>query len=105
MSEAIQIVVPSLVLFAAYLWMAGRTEWPWTRTACFAAGLAVVGAGIGFDDISLAVHMAGHGEVAKRELAGDTANSVELVVPQLRYPLPVPGAAHRNSASSSPAVA
>ena len=63
MSEAIQIVVPSLVLFAAYLWMAGRTEWPWMRTACFAAGLAVIGAGVGFDDISLAVHMAGHGVI------------------------------------------
>ncbi len=63
MSEAIQIVVPSLVLFGAYLWLAGWTEWPWTRTACFAAGLAVVGAGVGFDDISLAVHMAGHGVI------------------------------------------
>jgi cytochrome c oxidase assembly factor CtaG len=63
MSEAIQIVVPSLVLFAGYLWMAGWTDWPWARTACFAAGLAVVGAGVGFDDISLAVHMAGHGVI------------------------------------------
>jgi cytochrome c oxidase assembly factor CtaG len=63
MSEAIQIVMPSLVLFAAYLWMGGWTEWPWMRTACFAAGLAVIGAGVGFDDISLAVHMAGHGVI------------------------------------------
>jgi cytochrome c oxidase assembly factor CtaG len=63
MSEAIQIVVPSLVLFGGYRWMAGWTDWPWTRTACFAAGLAVVDAGVGFDDISLAVHMAGHGVI------------------------------------------
>jgi putative membrane protein len=63
MSEAIQIVVPSLLLFAGYLWLAGWTEWPWTRTACFAAGLVVVAAGVGFDDISLAVHMAGHGVI------------------------------------------
>jgi hypothetical protein len=51
MSQALQIVVPSLVLFGGYLWLAGWTEWPWARTACFAAGLAVVGAGVGFDDI------------------------------------------------------
>lgn len=82
MSEALGIVVPSVALFGCYLWLAhrvarpaGRTgddamapgarrsRWPWTRTACFAAGLAAVGAGIGFDDISLAVHMAGHGVV------------------------------------------
>jgi putative membrane protein len=62
-NEAIQIVAPSLVLFAAYLWLASRTTWPWTRSACFAAGLVVVGAGVGFDDISLAVHMAGHGVI------------------------------------------
>ena len=63
MSEAIGIVVPSLALFAGYLWLVTRTEWPWTRTACFAGGLAVVGCGVGFDDISLAVHMAGHGVI------------------------------------------
>jgi putative membrane protein len=63
MSEALQIVVPSLILCGAYLWLAGSTEWPWTRTGCFAAGLAVVAAGVGFDDISLAVHMAGHGVI------------------------------------------
>jgi putative membrane protein len=63
MSEALQIVLPSLVLFGGYLWLAGWTEWPWTRTACFGAGLVVVGAGVGFDDISLAVHMAGHGVI------------------------------------------
>jgi len=63
MSEAIQIVAPSLLLFGAYLWLARQTGWPWTRTACFAAGLAVVGAGVGFDDISLPVHMAGHGVI------------------------------------------
>jgi putative membrane protein len=63
MSEALGIVVPSLVLFAAYLWLAARTKWPWSRTACFAAGLVVVGCGVGFDDISLAVHMAGHGVI------------------------------------------
>jgi putative membrane protein len=63
MSEAIQIVVPSLALFLGYLWLAGGTEWPRRRTACFAAGLVVVGAGVGFDDISLAVHMAGHGVI------------------------------------------
>jgi len=62
-SEVIQIVAPSLFLFAGYLWLAGWTEWPWRRTACFAAGLAVVGAGVGIDDISLAVHMAGHGVI------------------------------------------
>ncbi|MBN9621864.1 MAG: cytochrome c oxidase assembly protein [Actinobacteria bacterium] len=63
MSEALQIVLPSSALFGGYLWLAGWTEWPWERTACFAAGLAVVGAGLGFDDISLAVHMAGHGVI------------------------------------------
>jgi putative membrane protein len=63
MSEALQIVVPSLVLFAGYLSLVARTEWPWMRTACFAAGLTVVGCGVGFDDISLAVHMAGHGAI------------------------------------------
>jgi putative membrane protein len=83
MSEALGIAVPSLALFTAYLWLALRSErlgvasaagapsadraargpWPWTRSACFAAGLAVIGAGVGFDDISLAVHMAGHGVI------------------------------------------
>ncbi|HEX4306208.1 MAG TPA: cytochrome c oxidase assembly protein [Solirubrobacterales bacterium] len=63
MSEAIGIVAPSAMLFGAYLWLAARCRWPWVRTASFAAGLAVVGAGIGFDDISLAVHMAGHGVI------------------------------------------
>ena len=63
MSEALQIGLPSLVLLGGYLCLAARTEWPWTRVLCFAAGLVVVGAGIGFDDISLAVHMAGHGVV------------------------------------------
>jgi putative membrane protein len=63
MTEALQIVLPSLVLMGGYLWLAGWTEWPWTRTACFAAGLVVVGAGIGFDDVSLPVHMAGHGAI------------------------------------------
>jgi putative membrane protein len=62
-TEVLQIVLPSLALFVAYLWTARRTGWPWTRTACFAAGLAVIGAGVGFDDISLAVHMAGHGVI------------------------------------------
>jgi cytochrome c oxidase assembly factor CtaG len=91
MSEAIGIVVPSALLFGAYLWLAARagrrsagtadsaastgspgsgsarstapTPWPWTRTAYFAGGLAAVGAGVGFDDISLPIHMAGHGVV------------------------------------------
>jgi putative membrane protein len=63
MSEALQIVLPSLVLLAGYLWLAGWTEWPRSRSACFAGGLVVVGAGVGFDDISLAVHMAGHGVI------------------------------------------
>lgn len=77
MSEALGIAVPMLALFAAYLWLALRSErlgargaagaargvWPRARTACFAAGLAVIGAGVGFDDISLAVHMAGHGVI------------------------------------------
>jgi putative membrane protein len=63
MSEALGIVIPSLILFGAYLWLARRTAWPWTRTACFTAGLVVIGCGVGFDDISLAVHMAGHGAI------------------------------------------
>ncbi len=83
MSEAIAIVVPSLALFGLYAWLAIRagrpggarreasplgagriaTSWPWTRTACFAGGLLAVGLGVGVDDISLAVHMAGHGVV------------------------------------------
>jgi putative membrane protein len=62
-SEAIGLVVPSLALIGCYLGLALRTEWPWTRIACFVAGLAVVGCGVGFDDISLAVHMAGHGVI------------------------------------------
>jgi putative membrane protein len=63
MSEALQIVLPSLFLLAGYWWLTGWTEWPRARTACFAAGLAVIGLGVGVDDISLAVHMAGHGVV------------------------------------------
>jgi putative membrane protein len=62
-SEAIQIVAPSLFLFAGYLWLAGWTEWPRARTACLAGGLVAIGAGVGVDDISLPVHMAGHGVV------------------------------------------
>ncbi|MBS1887501.1 MAG: cytochrome c oxidase assembly protein [Actinobacteria bacterium] len=63
MSQTLRIAVPALVLLAGYLRLARRSQWPWTRTACFVAGLAVVGAGVGFDDISLAVHMAGHGAI------------------------------------------
>jgi cytochrome c oxidase assembly factor CtaG len=63
MRESAQIAVPSLGILGIYAWLATRTAWPWERTACFAAGLAVVGAGVGFDDISLAVHMAGHGVI------------------------------------------
>lgn len=36
---------------------------PWARIACFVAGVAAVVAGVAFDDISLAVHMAGHGVI------------------------------------------
>jgi putative membrane protein len=63
MKEGSQIAVPSLIALGAYLWSARRTSWPKRRTACFLAGLAVVDAGVGFDDISLAVHMAGHGVI------------------------------------------
>jgi putative membrane protein len=63
MSEWVQIAVPSLIALGAYLWSARRTSWPLRRTTCFLAGLAVVDAGVGFDDISLAVHMAGHGVI------------------------------------------
>jgi cytochrome c oxidase assembly factor CtaG len=63
MSEALQILLPSLALFAAYWWMAGWTEWPRARTAFFAAGLLVIGLGVGLDEVSLPVHMAGHGAV------------------------------------------
>jgi cytochrome c oxidase assembly factor CtaG len=84
MSEAIGILVPSVALFAAYVWLAARagrpadrtgdatgrdrfsarrSRWPWARTACCAAGLATVGVGVGFDDVSLPLHMAGHGVV------------------------------------------
>ncbi len=63
MSQAIQIVIPSLALFAGYIWLAGWTDWPWARTACFAAGLVVVGAAVSLDDISLPVHMACHGVI------------------------------------------
>jgi putative membrane protein len=63
MTQALGIALPSLVLFVAYLWLAARTDWPWTRSACFLAGLVVVGCGVAFDDISLAVHMAGHGVI------------------------------------------
>lgn len=78
MSDLLQIVLPSLVLFGGYLWLAGwagaardgapgasaaTRSWPWQRTACFAAGLVAIGAGVWFDDVSLAVHMAGHGAI------------------------------------------
>jgi len=42
---------------------AARSPWPGSRTACFAAGLALLGAGLAFDDVSLPVHMAGHGVI------------------------------------------
>jgi putative membrane protein len=62
-SEALGIVLPSLGIFAAYVWLTRRTDWPWARTACFGGGLVAIGAGVGVDDISLPVHMAGHGVV------------------------------------------
>jgi hypothetical protein len=46
-------------------------------------------------------HEASLFEVAKRELAGDTANSVELVVSQLRYPILMSDAARELSALST----
>lgn len=39
------------------------TVWPRSWMVCLAAGWAVVGVGLAFDDISLPVHMAGHGVV------------------------------------------
>jgi putative membrane protein len=77
MSQVLGIVAPSALLCGCYLWLAARagrtgprradgsgrsgSPWPWTRSACFAGGLLAVGVGVGVDDISLAVHMAGHG--------------------------------------------
>jgi putative membrane protein len=57
----IDVVVPSAILLVAYSVLTARTHWPARRTACFAAGLLVVGAGASLGDSSLALHMAGHG--------------------------------------------
>jgi len=43
--------------------LASRVRWPEARMASFAAGLCVLAAGLAVDDLSLAVHMAGHGAV------------------------------------------
>lgn len=66
----IAVAAGSLLLFACY-WGLGRratrlptrSAWPWERTACFAAGLGLLAAGLVVDDISLSAHMAGHGVV------------------------------------------
>jgi hypothetical protein len=38
----------------------------------------------------MVVHETSLFETTRRELAGDTENSIETILPQLRYPLPVP---------------
>lgn len=59
----------------------------------------------GPDDAEITGYMVEHEAslvaVAERELAGDTANSLALVLPQLRYPLPAPEVAHPQPARSS----
>jgi putative membrane protein len=57
------LVAPSLAFFGCFWALARRTEWPWLRTASFAAGLGALVAGLAVDDLSLAAHMAGHGVV------------------------------------------
>lgn len=61
MGALIDLVLPSAALFACYCLLAARARWPAGRTACFAAGLATVALGLGVDESSLALHMAGHG--------------------------------------------
>ncbi|HEX3734412.1 MAG TPA: cytochrome c oxidase assembly protein [Solirubrobacterales bacterium] len=63
MEALIDLVAPSLAFFGCYWALARRAEWPGLRTASFAAGLAVLVAGQAVDDVSLPVHMAGHGVV------------------------------------------
>lgn len=63
MAALIGLLLPSLALFGCYLAMARRVRWPAVRTASFAAGLCVLTAGLAIDDLSLPLHMAGHGAV------------------------------------------
>jgi putative membrane protein len=61
MAALIGLLFPSLILFVAYCGLASRVRWPAARTVCFLAGLVVLVASLAVDDVSLAVHMAGHG--------------------------------------------
>lgn len=61
MGTLIGLVLPSVAFFAVYGRLARRVRWPAARTLSFLAGLVVLVASLAVDDISLAVHMAGHG--------------------------------------------
>jgi cytochrome c oxidase assembly factor CtaG len=61
MEALIGLVAPCLVLAGCYGALARRVRWPARRTACFCAGLAVLTVSLAVDDVSLPVHMAGHG--------------------------------------------
>jgi cytochrome c oxidase assembly factor CtaG len=63
MAPMIEIAATSLLAFGSYCLLALRVPWPAARTASFAAGLALVGVGLGVDDASLTLHMAGHGVI------------------------------------------
>jgi putative membrane protein len=63
MGALIGLALAALVLFGCYLAASRRVRWPLARTMSFAAGLAVLIAGLAVDDVSLAAHMAGHGIV------------------------------------------
>jgi cytochrome c oxidase assembly factor CtaG len=61
MAALIGPLVPCLALFGCYWALAGRVRWPAARTVSFGAGLAALVVALAVDDVSLAVHMAGHG--------------------------------------------
>jgi putative membrane protein len=63
MAALIDLVLPSLVLLGCYLGLARRVRWPARRTVGFGAGLCSLTAGLAVDDLSLSLHMAGHGLV------------------------------------------
>jgi cytochrome c oxidase assembly factor CtaG len=63
MGALIGLILPSLALCGSYLALAWRVRWPVARTMSFSAGLIALTAGLAVDDVSLPVHMAGHGVV------------------------------------------
>jgi putative membrane protein len=63
MAALIDLLLPSLALLGCYLCLAWRVRWPPARTVSFVAGLCALTAGLAVDDLSLTLHMAGHGAV------------------------------------------